>query len=188
MIRLSKLTDYGFVVLSRFASDQGSEIHNARDLAEATNLPLPTVSKLLKSLSRGGLLTARRGVKGGYVLSRPPQTISASEVIAVLEGPVALTECSGDGGLDCAIEGQCPVQGHWQLISRAVRNALEQVSLADMAVAGPVITPCPSDAAVAVSPISSISACSDGCSGGSGFHACSCNGHTDREPNSGENA
>ena len=134
MIRLSKLTDYGFVLLNRFVADQeGEVVHNARDLAEETSLPLPTVSKLLKALSRGGLLTARRGAKGGYVLARPAQAITAADVIEALEGPVALTDCSGSGGEDCSLEHNCPIRPHWVLITEAVRSALARISLKDMA-------------------------------------------------------
>ncbi len=133
MIKLSKLTDYGFVVLNRFAADGHDVVRNAPELAEETGLPLPTVSKLLKTLTRGGLLTARRGAKGGYSLARPAPEITAIDVIGVLEGPVALTECSGHGSDDCSIEHQCRVRSHWVLISEAVRQALDRISLADMA-------------------------------------------------------
>lgn len=132
MIRLSRLTDYGFVVLSRFVADGGEVVHNARDLAEETALPQPTVSKLLKTLTRGGLLTARRGVKGGYVLARPATAITAVDIITALEGPVALTDCSGHDGEDCSLEHRCPVRTHWMLINDAVNTALDRISLADM--------------------------------------------------------
>lgn len=133
MIRLSQLTDYGFVLLNRFVADGGEVVHNARDLAQETSLPMPTVSKLLKALTRGGLLTARRGVKGGYVLARPAASITASDVIEALEGPVALTDCSSHEGEDCSLEHRCPVRTHWMLINDAVRSALDRVTLAEMA-------------------------------------------------------
>lgn len=133
MIRLSKLTDYGFVVLNRFAGDGEDVVRNAPELAEETCLPLPTVSKLLKALARGGLLTARRGAKGGYSLARPAEAIRASDVIEALEGPVALTDCSGKGSEDCSIEANCPVRTHWALITTAVRQALDKITLADLA-------------------------------------------------------
>lgn len=133
MIRLGKLTDYGFVVLNRFAVVGGEAVHNAPELAEATGLPLPTVSKVLKMLTRGGLLTARRGARGGYSLARPAEAISAVEIIDVLEGPVALTDCSGHPDDDCVLEDRCPMRGHWMLINDAVQQALQKISLADLA-------------------------------------------------------
>ncbi|MGI8906677.1 MAG: SUF system Fe-S cluster assembly regulator [Candidatus Sumerlaeaceae bacterium] len=131
---MSKLTDYGFVVLSRFTAHDADELINARDLATETRLPLPTVSKLLKVLTRSGLLQAHRGVKGGYSLARNARSISATDIIEALEGPIAFTDCTTpDGGKGCAIEDKCPNKSHWQQITHVVRNALCQVSLQELA-------------------------------------------------------
>lgn len=133
MIRLSKLTDYGFVLLTRFAAGDNGSVHNAPDLAAATGLPLPTVSKLLKLLARGGLLSARRGSKGGYELARSAAKINATDILAVLEGPMGLTDCVSHPAGVCDIEQSCQVRGHWRRINDAVIEALEKVTLAEMA-------------------------------------------------------
>src|SRR3546814_13373922 len=78
--------------MSQMSRDRGAGA-TAPDLAEATALPAPTVSKILKMLAKGGLVESRRGVNGGYVLTRRPEDISAAEIIAALDGPVALTAC-----------------------------------------------------------------------------------------------
>lgn len=133
MIRLSKLTDYGFVVLSLFARREAEIVLNARDASAESGLPMPTVSKLLKILARQGLLVATRGMKGGYRLSRRPEQITVAEIIGALEGPVAMTDCLSEHDNDCVIDGSCPCQGHWQLINSAVKQALEGITLAQMA-------------------------------------------------------
>lgn len=127
---MGRLTDYAFVVLSCFAK-RDDRLFNATDVAAETGLPQPTVSKLLKILTRHGLLSARRGVKGGYSLAKPAEDVSAREVIEALEGPIALTDCADAGRKDhdCAIEDGCPTKAHWQLISQAICGALSQVSL-----------------------------------------------------------
>src|SRR5664279_2478735 len=94
MFRMTKLTDYGIVLLTHFAAHDDQVAHTARELSQETRLPLPTVGKLLKQLSRGGLLASQRGTKGGYILARPPREITVSAIIATLEGPVAITECN----------------------------------------------------------------------------------------------
>ena len=71
MIRIGKMTDYGIVLLSYFASHPESKAFTARDLAGEAKLPLPTVSKILKTLCRGELLLSHRGVNGGYRLGQP---------------------------------------------------------------------------------------------------------------------
>ncbi len=96
MVRLGKLTDYGLVLMTCIARTQGVPLRTARDLARESKLPISTVSKLLKELLQSGLLISHRGTKGGYVLAREPRNISVLEMIAAIEGPMALTECSTD--------------------------------------------------------------------------------------------
>ena len=132
MIRLGKLTDYGLVLMTYIARDRDRSLHTARDLSVESRLPLPTVSKLLKELLQGGLLVSHRGIKGGYSLARKPREISVAEIIAVLEGPIALTECSTDISGLCDFEPCCPIKDNQRIISQAVRGALDKVMLSDL--------------------------------------------------------
>jgi FeS assembly SUF system regulator len=131
MIRITKQTDYGIVLLTHLAAHPEQQF-NAPDLAGETHLPLPMVSKILKLLAREGLLTSHRGVKGGYSLARAAEEISMARIIAALEGPIAITECVGVES-DCSHESVCTVRGNWQRINEAVRGALEGITLAEMA-------------------------------------------------------
>jgi FeS assembly SUF system regulator len=132
MLRITKQTDYGIVLLSRMAAEPDRQF-NAPELAAEAQLPLPTVSKILKLLARDGVLQSHRGVHGGYGLSRPPERITVAEVIGSLEGPIAITECIDDGPHDCAQQGRCHVQANWQVINSAIRRALQGITLRDMA-------------------------------------------------------
>jgi FeS assembly SUF system regulator len=131
VFRLSKTTDYGIVLMARLASDPSDLPHNARELAEGSDLPVPMVSKILKALAKEGLLVSQRGSKGGYSLARAPEKLTVSEMIRVLEGPVALTDCAIGPAL-CEHETMCAVREPWQLISRVVERALADVTLADL--------------------------------------------------------
>ena len=132
MLRMSRLTDYGIVLMSYMAA-HGDRWQNAAELAAGARLPLPTVSKLLRLLAREELLVSQRGVKGGYSLAHAPEAISIAAIIDALEGPIALTVCTTAPSGECEYEPQCPVRTPWQRINRAVRDALEQITLADMA-------------------------------------------------------
>lgn len=127
MLRISKLADYGTVVMVYIARQRQS-LSSARDIALHTHLNVPTVSKLLKRLAKAGLLTSVRGVSGGYRLKRPATEISVANIIYALEEQRGLTECSLDAG-DCALQGVCHVQGNWRLLSQAMESALGSVSL-----------------------------------------------------------
>jgi FeS assembly SUF system regulator len=130
------MTDYAVVVLSQMARG-GSTVYAAPDLADATGLPLPSVSKVLRLLALGQLIESRRGAAGGYVLARAAKDINVAQILGALEGPVSLTACVDGAEGSCKVETLCPLRGHWDLLNRAVRDALEQVSLAELAAATP---------------------------------------------------
>ena len=133
MIRLKKVTDYGIVILTLFARDPKRQWHNASDIAKETHLPLPIVSKILKLLTHGALLNSQRGVKGGYSLAKDPENINVIEIVQVLEGPLGITQCTEKVKSECMIEEQCPVRTNWERINNVVFNALEEISLAELA-------------------------------------------------------
>jgi len=130
MLRISKLTDYAILIMVELSRD--GETLSAQSLAERVRVEAPTASKVLKLLSGSGLLESFRGPSGGYRVARKAGEISVAEVIAAIEGPIAMTECSIEEGL-CSQEQNCDLRGNWQRISLAVADALQQVSLAEMA-------------------------------------------------------
>jgi len=136
MLRISKLADYGTVVMVKIAAAP-FRLHTAAEVAEEIGVPLPTVSKLLKGLTRQGLVASKRGALGGYRLARPPEEISIGHVITALEGPVAVTACS-DGEGCCDHEANCATRAPWMRVNQIVQDALEEVTLADMVAASPL--------------------------------------------------
>lgn len=134
MLRISKLADYGTVVMVYLAKNQ-NRLLNARAISEGTKLAVPTVSKVLKKLTNSGLLRSERGVAGGYQLIRKAEQISIADIIYAVEEQRGLTSCSVAHG-DCVIEPYCAIQGNWRLISRAIETALEDLTLAQLAKPG----------------------------------------------------
>ena len=129
MLRISKLTDYAIVMMVELT--RKGETLSAHALADRVHIEVPTASKVLKLLAGAGLLQSYRGANGGYRVNRPADRISVAEVIAAIEGPIAMTECSVEPGL-CHQEDNCNLRGNWQRLSVAVSRALEKVSLAEM--------------------------------------------------------
>ncbi len=130
MLRVTKLADYGIVMLTHFAANP-ENTYTAKGIAGVARLPLPIASKVLKLLSRSGLLISQRGIKGGYGLARRPEQITVASIIRALEGPIAITQCS-DTKRDCGLQGDCPIQTNWHLINQAIHSALEKITLAQM--------------------------------------------------------
>jgi len=130
MFKLSKLTDYATVILSVLAKDK-ARVHGALEIAETTGIALPTVSKILKILTKAGVLTSVRGAKGGYLLAKDPDRITVATIISALEGPIGLTECSVSHK-GCEQATGCRIQGNWHLVNQKIALALESITLADM--------------------------------------------------------
>lgn len=127
MLRISKLADYGTVVMVYLAK-HSQALCNARDIAQHTHLHVPTVSKILKRLTAAGLLTSVRGMAGGYRLRRAAADISVVEIIYALEEQRGLIECSLQPN-PCFLQDVCHIQGNWRAISQAIETALKNVSL-----------------------------------------------------------
>ena len=131
MLKLGKLADYGTMIVTVLAAEP-ERLYSAQELAGRTHVSAPTVSKLLKLLTKADLVESLRGARGGYKLGRAPADITVADVIAAIDGPIGLTQCSVHKG-DCAVESTCGVRGNWRLINTAVHQALKSVTLADMA-------------------------------------------------------
>jgi FeS assembly SUF system regulator len=130
MFKLSKLADYGTVIMVQMAREP-ERLMSAAEIAAATRLALPTVSKVLKLLAGQALVAAQRGKHGGYLLARRPAQISLAEIIDAVEGRFGLTECASEPGA-CRQERSCAVRRHWLRVDRVVRGALEGLTLTQM--------------------------------------------------------
>ena len=131
MLRLSKLTDYAVVVLVRLARGDAG-IQTSPGLAASSGIPEPTVAKVLKALTGAGLVVSQRGARGGYRLARALAAIPVAEVIAAIDGPIALTACVDGAEGACSTENLCPVRGRWDPVNAAIDTALHAITLADM--------------------------------------------------------
>jgi FeS assembly SUF system regulator len=133
-MRLSHLADYAVVLMTAAARRQAGERLSATELSKETGVPLPTTQKLMGQLTAFGLLTSVRGAGGGFMLARDGQEISLADIIEAVEGPIAMTQCSGsDEASDCALDAHCRVKPHMNIVSNAVRGALGAVSLRELA-------------------------------------------------------
>ena len=137
MLRLGRLTDYAIVLCASLA-DRNGACATARLLSEETGIPRPTVVKLLKILTGAGLACSTQGRHGGYALARTPADIGLTEIIEVVEGRIALTECNREAG-NCGIQDSCLTHRHWLAINRAIREVLAGIRVADLAGATPSV-------------------------------------------------
>ena len=158
MLRLSKLTDYAVVVLVRLAGMDG--VQTSPGIAAATGIPEPTVAKVLKTLAAGDLVSSQRGARGGYRLNRSLASIPIADVIAAVDGPIALTACVEGSASECESRALCPMRGRWDPVNDAIYSALSRISLADMQVVPPPIFRVPAGQA-SLQPVPSLQSASE---------------------------
>src|SRR4051812_19108775 len=133
-MRLSHLADYAVVLMTAAARRPAGARLSATELAQETGVPLPTAQKLMGQLASCGLLTSIRGASGGFALSKAAAEISLADIVEAVEGPIAMTQCSGhEDASDCALDAHCRVKPHMGVVSNAVRGALGAVSLTELA-------------------------------------------------------
>ena len=132
MLQLSRMADYGVVVMSHIARTPTS-LHTSTVVATTTGLGEATVSKLLKALAKSGLLTSVRGAHGGYQLATTAGLITLTQIVEAVDGPINLTRCL-DHGDGCQLAAHCNTKPAWQAINVAVRKAFSDVTLAQLVV------------------------------------------------------
>jgi FeS assembly SUF system regulator len=133
-MRLTHLADYAVVIMTAAARRPAGERLSAAALAAETGVPVPTAQKLLGKLANAGLLVSVRGAGGGFALARPAERITLAEMVEAVEGPIAMTQCSGsEEASDCALDAHCRVKPHMSVVSNAVRGALAAVTLEQLA-------------------------------------------------------
>jgi FeS assembly SUF system regulator len=132
-MRLSSMADYAVVTMSAAARHCGGQRVSAARLAEETGLPAPTVQKLVSRLTAAGLLRSSRGAGGGLKLARPAAAITLADIIEAVEGPIGMTACVDTGRDACALDASCSVKPHWPQVNQALRGALAQVPLTQLA-------------------------------------------------------
>lgn len=131
MLRISKIVDYGILVLTHMAA-RPAHICSAAELANELNLGQPVVSKVLKLLAQRELLASIRGAHGGYRLAREADQINLVQILDALEDqPFGLTECTAVPGA-CSAESACHMRPHWQRINQVVRRTLEAITVAEL--------------------------------------------------------
>ena len=132
MIKLSRMADYGILLASRMAIDS-KRVYRAQELSDYSTLPITTVNKILSKLTRSNITESHRGANGGYKLALSAEKITVRNIIDVIDGKIALTNCAENSDENCSLLNLCPTKRNWQIINNAVCDALDSVNIAEMA-------------------------------------------------------
>jgi FeS assembly SUF system regulator len=131
MLKLSKKADYGLIALKHLAMHQGGDSFSASDIAEAYGISAPLMAKVLQKLARGGLVAARHGSSGGYMLARDASRITALDAIHAIEGPLFITSCVTHRG-KCDQTDTCIVREPLRRVNDSILDVLNKVTISQM--------------------------------------------------------
>lgn len=130
MLSLSRTTGYAIQALSCLESEDRHS-HYVADVAKCSGVPRCYLSKIINSLSQHGLVTTKRGYRGGISLARDPADISLLEIVEAVEGEAWLGECLL--GIDkCDLKVNCVTHTFWTRVRREITEELHKTSLASL--------------------------------------------------------
>lgn len=133
MLKVSRMADYAILLVCKMSNDE-NKVYSSQELSIVTSLKITTISKILTKLTKANVTDSIRGVSGGYKLTMQAEDISVGNIIDIIDGKVALTICVEEGeNHNCNLVSLCPSQSNWQIINNTVREALNSVSIAEMA-------------------------------------------------------
>lgn len=138
-MKLSKKSEYGLRALLELTLVHGTTTLQRHDIATRQHIPVEFLEQILLALKRAGLLSSRRGIKGGYTLIKAPKDVTIGQVIRILDGPLAPIGCVSKTAFqkcsDCpyANKAQCPVQDVMGTVRDAIAGILDNFTLADFA-------------------------------------------------------
>jgi Rrf2 family protein len=134
MLKLSTRGLYGMKALYELASNYGETMLNIREISQRHGLPVPFLEQVLHQLKRKGLVRSRRGINGGYMLSRPPSEITIGDVIRALEGPIALCDCliQDKDGNSPEKENNCVTSNMYRKLSEMVEDMFDSITLLEL--------------------------------------------------------
>lgn len=136
MLRLTKKADYGLMALKYLAEHPNEASLSAKDIAEAYHIPPQLLAKILQLLAREGLLRSHAGMNGGYTLARSPRTITAFEVIRIIDGPLFITSCVTESGV-CDLTSSCTIKEPLARVNDTISKVLKKIKISDLVEADP---------------------------------------------------
>jgi len=130
-MRISMKADYGIRAMVDLARHYGEGPVQTSEIAARQFIPEPYLDQLLTVLRKAGLIRSIRGPQGGHMLMRPPSQITMGEVVAALEGNIAVLDCLDDMGA-CQLSERCGQRSVWQEVRAVTRRILDSVTLQDL--------------------------------------------------------
>ena len=132
-MRLTARSEYGLLAMIDLACSSGDDPVSAREISERQSIPAKFLEQLLVDLRRAELVTAVRGAKGGFRLTKSADEVTVLEIVEALEGPVTSTVCDGDRSANCGKSHACAASRVWESVTEAVKSVFDSTTLGELA-------------------------------------------------------
>ena len=133
MMHISTKTEYGIRCLLCLAREPGEESMSISEISQKENVPKHYAQQILLKLRRGGIVKSTRGTEGGFALAKAPTAITVAQVVQVLEGVPFQDTCDHfNKHTNCGHTDGCSIRPVWQIVSRRLWEALDQITLAQL--------------------------------------------------------
>lgn len=133
MMQVSQKTQYALRAMFELARQQGQGPVRIADIAERQAIPPRFLEGILNQLRQAGLLRSIRGSRGGYELAVAPAEVTVGDMMRVIEGPIAPTEClNEEGDVECPLYGGCAFMPMWRRAAEALAAVYEGTTFADL--------------------------------------------------------
>ena len=133
-MKVSAKGDYACRALLELALKDGSgtPVH-VSEIAEKQKIPKKYLVQILVMLKSAGLVNSKRGVEGGYLLSRPPSEITLGEVVRIVDGPLMPVKCSTvDDSSTCELIPTCAIHPVWENVREAISDIVDNITFEDL--------------------------------------------------------
>ncbi len=132
-MNLSQKCQYAIRAILELAKHHGEGPVAISQIAANQAIPQRFLENILNELRPTGLIQSRRGIQGGYLLTRDPAAISVGEIIRLVEGPLDPVKCIGDrNGPCCPIKDHCSLFGLWTRAKEAVEEVYDNANFRDL--------------------------------------------------------
>jgi Rrf2 family protein len=134
-MKLSLRGEYALRALIVLGLNYGDSVVRIHSISEQQNIPKRFLEQILNDLKSAGVVESRRGVAGGYRLSKPPERISLAQVVRHIEGPLAPVSCVSEkfySRCSCPDESKCGIRSVMKEVRDAIVKILEGVSVAEL--------------------------------------------------------
>lgn len=128
MMELTRKAEYAIRGMLYLSRQQEGTISMLVNIAGAVEAPKTFLAKIFQELVKTGLIKSTRGVRGGFVLARPPERITLREIVEAIEGPIMPNQCLMGEGV-CSFQNTCPVHPVWRRLQAVTKGILDEVTL-----------------------------------------------------------